>query len=152
MARLLTSAGPSHSDPDVTIDSIWRLVAVFSCKPPGRPLVECGDRSSAEPGCNRLEASVLEKLAAKRENVSLDSVLLEARYRLCASAEPELERLAKVRQVQSRETYEKAYSEVLSENPHLYKQYLAERETAARGTSFEKSRASSHMRKGVKPK
>jgi transcriptional regulator with XRE-family HTH domain len=100
----------------------------------------------------RSVVSNLEKLAKKREDPNLDAVLLEARYRLTASAEHQLESLAKARQGKSGETYEKAYSEVLLENPHLYEQYLQERATAARGTSLAKTMALSHMKKGAKPK
>jgi transcriptional regulator with XRE-family HTH domain len=96
--------------------------------------------------------TVLQKLADKREDHNLDAILLEARYRLSGSAESHLESLAKARQVKTGETYEKAYSEVLLANPQLYEQYLQERATAARGTSYAKNMALSHMKKGGKPK
>jgi len=84
----------------------------------------------------------LEDLSKKCVDKNVEAILVEARYRLSSFAEREIASLAKKRQTKTHEGYEKAYSEVLLENPDLYTRYLQERAEAARGTSFEKSMVS----------
>jgi len=107
------------------------------------------------PRVGRSIVGALERLlertdADKAEGVA--GVLVEARYRLGALAERQLDHLAQDRQTKTGETYEKAYSEVLMQNPELYTQYLEERAEAARGTPFEKSMAFSRRTKRGKSK
>jgi transcriptional regulator with XRE-family HTH domain len=107
------------------------------------------------PRIGRSIVSALEKLVRRtdvEELENLAAVLLEARYRLVSLAERQLEHLAKAHQAKIGETYEKAYSEVLLQNPELYTKYLLERAEAARGTPFEKSMAFSHKKKRGKSK
>jgi transcriptional regulator with XRE-family HTH domain len=95
----------------------------------GRSIVRALE-SALETLMERLDDNAAEDLA---------TVLVEARYSLVSLAEPQLDQLAQARQAKTGETYHKAYSEVLMENPELYDQYHQERADAARGTPFEKS-------------
>jgi transcriptional regulator with XRE-family HTH domain len=102
------------------------------------------------PEVGRLIVGALERLAKRKgdeEGEDLYAVLLEARYTLINTAERQFVTLAKARQAENGGSYEKAYSEVVMQNPELYEQHGQQRAEAARGTPFEKSMASSPKKK-----
>jgi transcriptional regulator with XRE-family HTH domain len=105
------------------------------------------------PEVGRFIVGALERLVSRKgDEEDLSAILLEARYTLINTAERELDRLAKARQAETGNSYHKAYSEVLMENPELYVQYGQQRAEAARGTTFEKSLAPPPRKKSGKSK
>jgi transcriptional regulator with XRE-family HTH domain len=69
----------------------------------------------------------------------LEEMLIQLRLARHGKALPSLEEMARARQAETGETYEKAFTVVFHSNPQLYAQYNQEKADAGRGTSFEES-------------